>query len=425
MKKTHLFFTLVFISITTFGQVNFDDHFFEKTLRFDYIHAGDKESEAYYFDEMIEEQYWGGSKNNLIDTLGLGNNMFELIDIESKNVIYSRGYSTLFREWQTTDEANITKRGIHETVVMPFPKKTSEIVIYSRDRNNSFVERFRYQIDPKNYFIRKDNKHVFDNYQIEYSSEPASALDIVFIPDGYSIVEIEKFISDAERFRDYLFEYEPFKEFRDKINIWAVLAHSIESGIDNPAKGEYKKNIASTSFYTFDSERYVMTYDTKTVRDLAANAPYDQIYILSNSAKYGGGAIYNYYSATTVDHPSSKQVFVHELAHGFAGLADEYFTSDVSYNEFYPTDVEPWEPNITTLVNFDSKWKSLLDEETPVPTPDTDEFENKIGVFEGGGYAAKSVFRSTRNSLMNSFSSNEFNAVCKQVLINTLKFYTQ
>jgi hypothetical protein len=211
----------------------------------------------------------------------------------------------------------------------------------------------------------------------------------------------------------------------NRINIWAVEAFSDESGTDIPADSVWKNTLLNSSFYTFDSERYLMTKDYKKVRDIAANAPYEQIYILVNTSKYGGGAIYNYYNVVAADNEKSRQIFIHEFGHGLAGLADEYFTSEVAYQDFYPLDVEPWEPNITTLVNFKSKWKNLVNNTISIPTPVEDAPENQIGAYEGAGYVAKGVYRSTPNSIMKSFTSDEFNEVSKKAIERVIKFYSK
>lgn len=244
------------------------------------------------------------------------------------------------------------------------------------------------------------------------------------MPEGYTNDEMEDFIATCEFYGKALFNYEPYKEYKDKINIWAVLAPSKESGSDIPADSIWVNTIFNSNYYTFDSERYIMVEDYQTVRDVAANAPCDQIYILANHDKYGGGAIYNFYSLTAVKNVSSEKVFIHELAHGLAGVADEYVDAS-TYNEFYPLNVEPWEPNITTLVNFESKWKNLLDKDTPVPTPVEEKYKDKLGVFEGGGYVAKGVYRPTQQSIMNSFVSDKYNLPSLISIKKVLDFYSK
>ena len=421
MKKTILLVLLC--SAALFAQTNFDNYFFDKALRFDFYHVGDKDHEQIVFDRMIDQPYWAGSKVNLVDTLQYGNYMFKVFTANHDTLLYSRGFSDLFQEWQSTEEAKTNYRVFPGTAIMPFPKYKVHLEIYKRNKQVIFEKLFDYDIDPTNHFISEERQKVYPNFKVHYSGEPSKKLDIVFIPEGYSAEEMSKFKEDCVKAAGYLFSYSPFKEDSDKINIWGIEAPSPESGTDIPGQHVWKRTLLNSNFYTFDSERYLMTTDYHNVCDVAANAPYDQIYILVNTEKYGGGAIYNYYSMTAAHHPVVAKILVHEFGHGLAGLADEY-GSDDTYQDYYPTNVEPWEPNITTLVHFDKKWKNLVEESTPIPTPDTQEYYDKIGAFEGAGYVNKGVYRSTHDSLMRSFSSNEFNEVCKEVLKKVIDFYS-
>lgn len=422
MKKSlSLFFLFTQI---VFSQPKFEDFFIEKTLRLDFYHTGDKEIEIISFDKLVEEPIWSGSHKNLIDRFEYGNYLLRVYDSVSNFLIYSRGFSTLYQEWQTTEEAKHIQRSMSGSVVMPFPKNKVRVEIFKRDRRNNFEKKFEYDIDPQSYFIIQEPVKPYPNFQIHYSGIPSQKLDIVMIPEGYTKDDMDKFRDDCRRFTGYLFEYAPFKEYSNNINVWGVEAPSPESGTDIPGKNVWVRTLLNSHFYTFDSERYLMTTDYHAIRDVAANAPNDQIFILVNTSKYGGGGIYNYYNVTSVDHQASKQVFVHEFGHGLAGLADEY-GDDPTYQDFYPPDIEPWEPNITTLVNFNSKWKNIVAKGIPIPTPDEEQFRNRIGAFEGAGYVPKGVYRSTHNSIMRAFSSNEFNQVCKEVIERIILSYTE
>jgi len=314
------------------------------------------------------EPIWGGSHITLIDTLNYGEYYFKAFDVKSNKLIYSHGYCTLFNEWQFTEEAKHTSRTFTETAVMPFPKNDVRIEFYSRNFMDVNEKMFEYTVEVKNYFISAERQMTFPVYDALISGEPANKVDVVILPEGYTAGEMDKFKSDCDKFAAGLFTVEPYTRNRDKFNIRAVLAPSVESGSDIPGDKVWKNTIMNSSFYTFDSERYLMTYDNKSVRNLAANAPYDQIYILVNSSKYGGGAIYNFYSTSVNSNASSAKIFVHEFGHGFAALADEYDDGSTSFNDMYPLNLEPWEPNITTLVKFESKWKGMLHANTPVPT---------------------------------------------------------
>ncbi len=420
-----IFLIFLCLTFTISSQVKYDDYFFSKTLRFDYIHAGNDKDEEYIFDELIEEPHWGGSKINLVDIFEFGDYKFEVYDIITNTLIYSRGYSSLFAEWRTTEEAKEKKEEFFETVIFPFPKKPVRVEFFSRDRKNIFHKKFEYEIDPAATAIKVKDNHFYDVIEVHHSGDPSVNVDIVILPEGYSENEMDKFIEDAKKFSGYLFNSSPFKENKDKFNIRGVHAPSVDSGTTDPGDSLYKNTLLGTSYYSLGIERYLMTLENKTVRDVAANVPYDQIYILVNSEKYGGGAIYNYYSVCINNHRAEEYVFVHEFGHGFAALADEYYTSEVAYQDFYPLDVEPWEANLTTLVDFDSKWKDKVNIDTPIPTPATEEFKNTLGVFEGGGYVEKGVYRPAYDCSMKSATVNNFCTVCSGTINKMIKFYSE
>ena len=420
-----LIFLFLLLVSSLAAQVKFEDYFFDKTMRFDYYETVDSATSLFSYDEIKEEPYWAGSKTNLLDTLEFGYYFFRIFDRESGKEIYSRGFSTLAMEWQTTAEAKKFKKTFTGSVVFPYPKKKVRLKMFKRNRMVQFEKVYEYDINPESYFVRKKREMPFDNFKVHYSGEPAIKLDIVLIPEGYSKEEVEYFKEECKKFAEYLFKYEPYKSHKENINIWGVSAYSEESGVDIPGDTVWVNSILNSNFYTFDSERYLMVEDFQKVRDVAANAPYDQIYILANTEKYGGGAIYNFYSVTATRNRKTEKIFIHELGHGLAGLADEYYTSQVSYENFFPEGVEPWEPNITTMVNFESKWKNLLDEDTPVPTPDNELYDDVLGVFEGGGYVAEGVFRPTRNSVMKALESGGYNLPSIKALEHVIKFYSR
>ncbi len=422
MRKV-LSLLIITISLSVSGQVKFDDYFLDKTLRFDFMLAGDYETTIAYPLGMKEEPYYGGSLTNLTDPFNYGNFRYEIYDIESGILIYSRGYCSLFQEWQTTAEAKKIQRSYYEVATFPFPKKEVKFILKKYMQDGSLDIIYETSIDPEDYFIGKEPVIKAGYKKISGSYDHHEAVDLVFIAEGYTKNEADKFYGDVARMADALFSYSPFKEYKDHINIWAVDAVSEESGTDIPGEGIYRKTALNSSYYTFDLDRYLTTSDIKSVRDYAAVVPYDNIIVLINSTRYGGGGVYNYYSGSTADHPLSSVVFPHEFGHGFAGLADEYYTSDVAYEEFYHYDVEPWEANITTLVDFESKWKDLIDKDTPVPTPATEEYKDKIGLFEGAGYSAKGIYRSQLDCRMKSNEAERYCKVCETALREMIEFY--
>jgi len=421
----YIFYFLILLTLTVPAQVKFDDYFEPKTLRVDYFHTGDKDHDSYSIDELRKEPYWGGSKTNLIDKFEYGEFKIEVRDSASDKLIYSRGFSTLFGEWQTVKEAQQVVKSFSETFTMPYPKKPVMLDFFTRDKKNVYIKKFSYQINPATYFITPEQRLKYESFEVHNSGDPSSKVDIVIVPEGYTAGEMNKFKEDCKKFAGYLFNASPFKENKNRFNIWGIEAASQDSGTDIPAKYVWKKTLVNSTFYTFDLERYLMTYDNKSVRDVASNAPYDQVYILVNTNIYGGGAIYNHYSVCVANNKYEEYIFTHEFGHGFAGLADEYYTSDVAYENFYPLDVEPWEENITTLVDFDSKWKSLVKKDTPVPTPAAAENKEVVGVFEGGGYVAKGVYRPEMDCTMKSITVDNFCEVCKKAIQDMINFYSE
>ncbi len=423
MKKYLLFFVLFMAGMALHAQ--FNKYFYNKTLRLDYYHCGNDTSESYAFDELIEEPFWGGSHVNLVDTMEYGNYYVKVFNLKNDSLLYSRGYSTLFREWQTTAEAKKTHRCFSETVTFPYPKENVRVELYSRDWNGVFHKKFSYEVDTDNYFIHRDRRLVYPDFDVKVTGDPARKVDVVILPEGYTEEQMGKFINDCRKFVKAFFTFAPYTQNKDKFNFRAVLAPSPDSGTDIPANHIWKRTILNTGYYTFNSERYLMTMDDKSVRDLAANAPYDQIYILVNSKKYGGGAIFNYYNVAVNSNVKSAKIIIHEFGHGFAGLADEYYNDKTAYGKFYNLNVEPWEPNITTLKHFDKKWKDMVKPGTPIPTPPQKKYRNTVGAFEGAGYEPKGMYRPMQDCLMKTFKGDKFCPVCRRAIQRMIDFYTK
>ena len=425
MLKYILVFLLLIKSYFGFPQEKFSAFFENKSLRMDYIHAGNENNSRIYLKEFREEPFWGGSKINLTDTFKYGDYLLEMYDSVSGQLIYSRGYNTLFKEWQTTEQADHLQKSFYESVVMPYPVKTVRIVIKKRNRQLQFENFYEIFLNPHNLFIRRDPPPAYETHQIVYSGDPSQKLDIVFLSDGYTSNEMPKFIDDVKRFAGDLRKWKPYNELADKINVWAVEAPSQESGTDFPEKNSWKNTVLNSGFYTFGIERYLTTEDYKTVRDIASCVPYDQICILVNTDKYGGGGIYNFYTLFAANNTYSEYLFMHEFGHGFVCLADEYYNSEVAYKNYYDIFTEPYEANITTLVNFKSKWKDMVDPGTPIPTPADSIYFNKVGAFEGAGYMAKGVYRPAWNCSMKTVSINNFCPVCRRAIRQMVEFYAK
>jgi IgA Peptidase M64/Peptidase M64 N-terminus len=454
------------------GQEGYARHFGETTLRVDYYHSGTKGQESFSYDQAIEEGAWPGSRVNLIDTLDLGEYLVRVYDRGTGQLIYSRGFSSMFQEWQTTDEA---ARGLFrtfsESVRFPSPRHVVQVTIARRDRYLVFHELFSAVIDPANPTQVSREKGISPGkiLPIIDNGPPATKVDILILGDGYSAAEMDKFRKDARHFTEVMFQTSPFDKRKNDFNVRALEVASAESGIDMPDKGVWKATALGCSYNTFGSARYVLTSENKRLRDIAGSVPYDFLCILVNDTRYGGGGIFQLYATTYTGERVHGQewqmdyVYVHEFGHSFGGLGDEYYTSSTAYNDMYPAGVEPWEPNITSLGDpKDLKWKQLVTPGVGIPTPwekaqydsieairgkldrlAPDYYEKreplyraeqkllhesagagKVGAFEGAGYATKGLFRPALDCRMFSLSTVGFDPVCGAAIERMIDFYS-
>jgi hypothetical protein len=362
------------------GNVNYETWFLDKTMRLDYYHSGTSKEEHFAVDQVVSDGKWPGSKTILMDPLELGLYFFEVRDKASDRILYSRGFASIFGEWQSTPEADKEWGTYHESVRFPWPLKTVSIVLKKRDAENKFQTIWTTEINPSSRKVNTaDLKPTHKMDVLLENGRASEKVDIVILGDGYSKTEMEKFRNDAKRLSDVLLSNEPFKSRVKDFNIRAVETPSETSGVLKPHPGVFKRTPLSVHYGSFDSERYALTYDNRTIRDVASEAPYDFMVILINERTYGGGGIYNLYTTVSADNKYADYIMVHELGHHIAGLADEYYTSSVSY-EAPGTQVEPWEVNITALKDKENlKWKELVDPGTPIPTPWNKETFDKFG----------------------------------------------
>lgn len=402
-------------------QSTYDKYFEDTSLRIDFMSIGDAVSQTAVVHELRQEPVWGGPKKNLIEPFGYGEYLMEVYDAASEELIYSRSFCSLFGEWRTTAEAKVEKQAWYNSMSIPFPKNRIIVDLKARNKTDmKFYSIMRHEIDPTSMFIDKsplvDNKVV----KIQDNGGCTDKVDLVFIAEGYTEAELDKFFADAERFSEALFSCPPFDTCRDDFNVWAVGTVSMDSGTSSSGTGVYKNTALKTGYYTFGLDRYLTTKDMKSIKDATWNVPCDAVFLLINAETYGGGGIYNSYACGTADNERTLNVFTHEFGHSFAGLGDEYFESTVAYESYYNLEQELWEPNITTLVDFDRKWKDLLPEGTPIPTPLNDETKDKIGVFEGGGYLSEGIYRPVDHCMMRDYAP--FCPACSRAILQMTDF---
>jgi hypothetical protein len=423
--KLKILIILLVIPNFTFAQIDFEEYFENKSLRFDFLLGGNSKEVTVYPEQIKQEPHWAGSKLNLTDQFNYGSYRFRVFDLKSDSLIFSKGFSTLFQEWQTTAEAKLTNKTFYQAAIFPFPKREIRLEIDARQWNGSFKTIYKTEIDPKDYFILSETTSPYKSIEIIKNGNPENRVDLVILAEGYTTFELYKFVEDAKRVTQYLFKAEPFKSEKEKFNVTAVLTPSVESGTDIPGENIYKNTHFNSSFYTFDIDRYLTISDMKSIYDAAAAVPYDHIYVLVNTEKYGGGGFYNFLTVCTADNKLTDKVFVHEFGHGFAGLGDEYYNSSVAYEDYYNLKIEPWEPNLTTLVDFESKWENMVADSVSIPTPRKEKYNKTVGVYEGGGYMKKGIFSPFIDCRMKSNNTREFCPVCEEAIKKVIRFYTE
>lgn len=401
----------------------FDQWFEDGVMRIDLVISGTARETTYALSSVSREPYYSGSRTRLVDPFDYGDHRFLVRDALSGTLLFSHTYSTLFMEWQTTAEADSVRRAFSHVIRFPWPRAGVEVEIQDRDREGVFQSSWRQVFDPAEVYADPGRRLEFGTVDLEIKGDPAEKVDLLFIAEGYSREEMEKFIDDARRSAGYIFSEEPFRSNRQAFNVRAVKSFSRDSGTDIPGEDTWRNTVVNSSFYTFGIERYMTTLDYRSVCDVASNAHYDQVYILVNTPKYGGGGIYNFYSISAADNKESRAVVIHEFGHAFAGLADEYYTSEVAYSDYFNLETEPWNPNLTTLVAFDAKWRDMVETGTPVPTPPEEEYARKVGVYEGGGYVARGVYRPMIDCRMHT-NDAEFCPVCQGAILRMIGRHT-
>lgn len=415
---------LPFFATTTKAQ-DFNDFFENRTLRIDYTFSGDATHQVIAVDQLSVIPKWYGKHQRLAELPIEGNGHITVRDHRTQQVIYRNSFSTLFQEWQSYPEAEHIWKSFENVFLVPMPKDTVEITINLMNNRREVTSTLTHQVVPSDILIRHiGERNVTPYVTIQKAADPEKCIHVAYVAEGYTTDEMNMFIADVNTAVEALFAHEPFKSMRTRFNIVAVKAPSEESGTSEPSKGIWKNTALHSHFDTFYSRRYLTTLHLKAMHDWLAGTPYEHIIVLVNTEQYGGGGILNSYNLSMTHHPSFKPVVVHEFGHSFAGLADEY-AYEQELIPMYPHDIEPWEPNITTLVDFSKKWKKKTDKNTQVPTPPNAKKMNQIGVYEGAGYSLKGVYRAFQDCRMRTNENPEFCDICKEAISRLIDFYTK
>jgi hypothetical protein len=443
-----------------------------KTMRVDYFHTGDATHETFSLDRVVVEPLeWPGNPARALDDTNLGKYLFEVWNPRTNQLVYSRGFASIYGEWETTGEAKEMTRTFSESLRFPRPEEPVRVVLKKRDARNDFREVWALRVDPADMFVDPSQPASPGALlELQKNGPPADKVDFLIVGDGYTAAERGKFEKDARRLMDILFATEPFKSRRGDFNVWGLAPASLESGVSRPSTGVHRRSRVGATYDAFGSERYVLTFDNASFRDVASFAPYDFVEILTNSRTYGGGGIFGLYGTVAADSLWSPYVFVHEFGHHFAGLADEYYTSDVAY-EPAADRVEPWEPNVTALLDpAKLKWKDLVAADTPVPTPwqkeayeahaaairterrkiraenrpedemdalflrqrdeetkmlGAERYAGKVGAFEGALYEARGYYRPQADCIMFTRDEVGFCRVCQAAISRVIDLYSR
>ena len=474
MKQAVLVAALAMIATATTAaaQAVFPTFFTEKTMRLDYYHTGGGH-ELFALDQVVSDGPWAGSRTQLIDPTNLGPYFFEVIDCRTNQVIYSRGFASIYGEWETTDEARQgVHRSFHESLRFPWPKQPVQVVVKKRDQANVFREAWTTVVDPASRFVTATEiKAAGKVWTVFENGSPATKVDLLILGDGYSEAELPKFHADVTRMIDRLFATEPFRSRKSDFNVRAIDLAAPRSGVNRPRTADFRRTPLGVTYNVFDSERYAMSLDNRAMRDIASQAPYDFLEILINEKQYGGGGIFGDHATAAVDTAFAEYIFVHEFGHHFAGLADEYYTSPVAYQTGVEDRPEPWEPNITAMKDVAAlKWKDLVNPHTPLPTPwDKDAYDKRslvfqqrrqalrashapesemnalfteelnwstpflagmtfshtVGAFEGAAYESKGLYRPEADCIMFTRDEVGFCRVCQRAIARIIDMYSK
>jgi hypothetical protein len=403
MKNVLAVFCFLLVSLLGYAQ--------EQTLRVDYIFSGTDKSVEISLDELSCFDGWAGRRVNLTQVPVRGNGQICMTDIQSGDTLYRMSFSTLFQEWQTTEEATKVRKSFENVFLLPMPTAAAKVNIHLYDFFGNIAASLNHIVDPSDVLVRRLQPQAPEHRYLLKSGEPQEKIDVAIVAEGYTALEMDMFYADAQAAMDAILKHEPFGQYKDKFNFVAVALESQDSGVSVPGEGEWKNTALKAHFNTFYMDRYLTTLRLKNMHDNLCGVPYEHIVILANTDTYGGGGIYNSYTLTTAHHPAFKPVVVHEFGHSFAGLADEYYYDD-QYVEYYYPGTEPWEQNITTLADFESKWKDMLD-------------AGEAELLEGAGYQSKGVYRPAKDCRMHTNRPDSFCPVCQRAIARIIEFYSE
>ena len=406
----------------------------DKTLRVDYIFSGTDKTQEISLDEMSSFDGWAGRRVNLDKVPVAGNGQICMKDASTGEILYRQSFSTLFQEWQTTEEATRVRKSFENVFLLPMPSVKAVVTVELYGFKGGVSASMTHEVDPADILIRKIDPQPAPHRYVLKSGTAEDCIDVAIVAEGYTAEEAELFYKDAGAAVNAILAHAPFNAYKDRFNFVAIALPSEDSGVSVPGEGVWKKTALGSHFNTFYMDRYLTTLRLRQMHDRLCGVPYEHIVILANTDTYGGGGIYNSYTLTTAHHPSFKPVVVHEFGHSFGALADEYYYDD-QFVEYYYPDCEPWEQNITTLFDFESKWDDMLPKRVSIPTSPVEgniwqsfhegtDPASVIGVYEGAGYQSKGVYRPFPDCRMKTNAAEGFCPVCQRAIARIIEFQT-
>ncbi len=426
-RKTLLTLALALTATGARALDKFDQHFQDVTLRLDYHFTGDNVEQMIFLKGMQQTPGWYGRRVNMDRLQLLGNGQLTVTDTLGRDTLYRHAFSSLFQEWQSTEEATQRRMSFENVLLMPMPKEPVTVTVTLTDTHNRVTSQLTHRVDPHDILITRNlgQAAVTPWRYVWQGGDSRDCIDIALVAEGYTAEQTDLFYEDCQRAVDAISGHEPFRSGMRHFNFVGVACPSAEAGVSIPNKGVWRNTAMGSHYDTFYSQRYLTVPNIFRMHDLLAGIPYEHIIVLANTENYGGGGIFNSYLISSAHHATMAPVVVHEFGHSFGGLGDEYFYDD-QYEPMYPTDTEPWEPNLTTLVDFGSKWADMLPEGTPIPTqPDGKDIYRKVGVYEGGGYQSKGVYRPVQECRMKINEAPEFCPVCERAIRRLIRYYTE
>lgn len=424
----HLKLLLLFLAVCFSSQAQeFNKHFVDSALRIDYILSGDVHSQAISLEGMSRMPGWHGKHQRLTEIPVHGAATISMRLAATGEEIYLNTFSTLFQEWLDLDDAHLAPKAFECVELLPMPRDSVVVTVNLYNHRHEVTATINHKVYPSDHtIVHKGEIDVPQYVTLNQAAHPERGINIAMVAEGYTQEQMQDFLDDCKKGVEGLFSFEPFKSMHDRFNVIAVLTPSRDSGPSIPSEGVWHNTAIGSSFDTFGMERYLTTLRIKQMHDALAGTPYEHIIVMVNTDRYGGGGIYNTLNLLMTKHKLFIEVLVHEFGHSFACLADEYAYEGEEPNDF-PLYVEPWPQNITTLVDFGSKWKDLMpSDKAIISKADEKNYDTKtIGLYEGAGCVLKGVYRPTPNCMMKTLKVPKFCPVCNRSIQQLIDFYTK